>query len=88
MAAAYRGPEEDAETVVLAAFYIDAFVPFYRWYGNKATVSSNTINGNVADAILGINTAGMEKVSGAKLIIGAYKKDDYMRSAFAIITIE
>ena len=88
MAAAYRGPEENAETVLLAAFYIDAFVPFYRWYGNKATVSSYTINGNVVDAILEINTAGMEKVSGAKLIIGAYKNLDDMRSAIAIITIE
>ena len=62
-------PEADTGVVDFAWFDIDSDPLFNRFYGDKATVSSYTINGNIIDVTFEIDTARMAKTDGTSLNI-------------------
>ena len=62
-------PEADTGVVDFAWFDIDSDPLFNRFYGDKATVSSYTINGNIIDVTFEIDTARMAKTDGTSLDI-------------------
>ena len=86
-------PEVDIGIVDLAWFDIDSDPLFNRFYGDKVTVSSYTINGNIIDATFEIDTARMAKTDGTTLIIdladiGTVDYRDVYKEELAIIRIE
>ena len=77
----------------LAFFNIDGEQLFEQWYGDKASISSYTVNGNIVDAVLEIDTAKMEKMSGAVLLVDLYpsgttSSDDAYNRVSVTFTIE
>ena len=79
--------------IELASFNIDGATLFQPRYVGLATVTSYTVNGNIVDLTLDIDTSKMEKMSGKILSIDVFPYNNFssgasLGSATALITIK